>query len=57
MLRCPLSCVLNVQGGNHPSYVMIWWEVSYQWVTHLHFCKKGVKLVSESIKRACYKEL
>jgi len=26
-------------------------------VTHLHFCKKGVKLVSECIKRTCYKEL
>ena len=23
----------------------------------LHFCKKGVKLVSECIKRTCYKEL
>ena len=26
-------------------------------LTHLHFCKKGVKLVSEGIKRMCYKEL
>jgi hypothetical protein len=26
-------------------------------VTHLHFCKEGVKLVSECIKRTCYKEL
>jgi hypothetical protein len=28
-----------------------------QGVKHLHFCKKGVKLVSECIKRTCYKEL
>jgi len=56
-LICPLRCVLSVQGGHHPSYVMIWWEVSYQVVTHLHFCKKGVRLVSECIKRVCYKEL
>jgi len=26
-------------------------------VTHLHFSKKGVKLVSEGIKWTCYKEL
>ena len=26
-------------------------------VTHLHFCKKGVKLVSQCIKRTCYKEV
>jgi hypothetical protein len=41
----------------HLSYVMVWWEVSHQGVTHLHFCKKAVKLVSECIKRTCYKEL
>ena len=33
--------VLRVQGGHHPSYIMVWWEVSHQGVTHLHFCKKG----------------
>jgi len=47
----------RVQRGRHPSYVMVWWEVSDHRVTHLHFCKKGVKLVSECIKRMCYKEL
>jgi len=26
---------------------MVWWEVSHQGVTHLHFSKKGVKLVSQ----------
>ena len=49
--------VLRVHGGHHPSYVMVWWEVSHQGVTHFHFCKKGVKLVSRQIKRTCYKEL
>ena len=49
--------VLRVQGGHHPSYVIVWWQVSHQGVTHLHFCKKGMKLVSECIKRTCYKEL
>ena len=36
---------------------MVWWEVSHHRVTHLHFCKEGVKLVSECIKRTCYKVL
>jgi hypothetical protein len=45
------------QGGHHPSYVMVWWGLSHQGVTPLHFCKKGVKLVPEHIKRTCYKQL
>ena len=45
------------QRSQHPSDVMVWWEMSHQEVTHLHFYKKGVKLVSERIKRMCYKEL
>lgn len=57
MLKCPLRCVLRVQEGHRPSYIMVWWEVFHQGVTHLHFCKEGVKLVSECIKRTCYKEL
>jgi len=57
MLKHPLRCVLRVRGGHHPSYIMVWWEVSLQGVTHLHFCKKGVKLVSGCIKKTCYKEL
>ena len=56
-LKRPVRCVMRVQGCHHPSYVMVWWEVSHQGVTHLHFCKKGVKMVSECIKRTCYKEL
>ena len=57
MLKCPLRCILRVQGYHHPSYIMVWWAVSHQGVTHLHFWKKGAKLVSECIKRMCYKEL
>jgi predicted lipoprotein len=57
MLKCPLRCILKVQGGHHPSYVMVWWEVSHQGVKHFQFCMKGVKLVSECIKRQCCKEL
>ena len=49
--------VLRVLRGHHPSYVMVWCEVSHQEVTHHHFHMKGVKLVSEYIKRACYKEM
>jgi inhibitor of nuclear factor kappa-B kinase subunit alpha len=30
-------------GGHHPSHVMVWWVVSHQGVTPLHFCEKGVK--------------
>jgi len=30
-------------GGHHPSYVMVWWVVSHQGVTPLHFFEKGVK--------------
>jgi len=34
--------VLRVQRGHYPTYVMVWWEVSHQGMTHFHFCKKGV---------------
>ena len=57
ILKSPLRCILRVQGCHHASCVMVWWEGSHQGVIHLHFCKKGVKLVSECIKRTCYKEL
>jgi inhibitor of nuclear factor kappa-B kinase subunit alpha len=30
-------------GGHQPSYGMVWWGVSHQGVTPLHFCKKAVK--------------
>jgi hypothetical protein len=57
MLKRPLRCVSRVQGGHHTSNVMVWWGVSHQGVTYLHFCEKGVKLVPECTNRTCYKEL
>lgn len=35
--------VPKVQRGHHPASVMVWWGVSHQGVTDLHFCEKGVK--------------
>jgi hypothetical protein len=32
-----------VQRGHHPSYFMVWWGLSHQGVTPLHFCEKGMK--------------
>jgi hypothetical protein len=57
MLKSPLRCILMVHVCHHPSDVMVWWEVSNQGLTLLHFCQKGVRLVSECIKRTYYKEL
>jgi inhibitor of nuclear factor kappa-B kinase subunit alpha len=33
----------EVAGGRYASYVMVWWGVSHQVVTPLHFFEKGVK--------------
>ncbi len=33
----------RVQWGHHPESVMIWWGISYNDVTPIHFCEKGVK--------------
>lgn len=33
----------RVERGHHPASVMVWWGVSYDGVTDLHFCEKGVK--------------
>lgn len=35
--------VPRVQKGHHPASVMVWWGVSYEGVTEVHFCEKGVK--------------
>jgi len=43
-----------MQGCHHPSYLKVWWEVSHQGVSHLHFCKKGVKLLSMFIHTVVY---
>lgn len=33
----------RVQRGHHPASIMVWWGVSYEGVTQLHFCEQGVK--------------
>lgn len=33
----------KVERGHHPALVMVWWGVSYDGVTQLHFCEQGVK--------------
>jgi inhibitor of nuclear factor kappa-B kinase subunit alpha len=40
-----LSLEVRSEGarGHQPSYFMVWWGVSHQGVTPLHFCKKGVQ--------------
>lgn len=35
--------VPRIQRGHHPTSVMVWWGVSYQGVTEVHFCEQGVK--------------
>lgn len=35
--------IARVERGHFPASVMIWWGVSYEGVTQLHFCEKGVK--------------
>lgn len=36
--------VRNVQRTHHQASVMVWWGVSYERVTELHFCQQGVKV-------------
>lgn len=33
----------KIQRTHHPACVMVWWGVSYEGVTDIHFCEKGVK--------------
>jgi len=35
--------VPRIQRGHHPTSVMVWWGVSYDGVTKVHFCEQGVK--------------
>ncbi len=37
----------RVQRGHYPASVMVWWGVTYDGVTQLHFCEKGVKTSAE----------
>lgn len=38
----------NVQRAHHPASVMVWWGVSYEGVTPLHFCQQGVKVKAQN---------
>lgn len=40
--------VRNVQRTHHPASVMVWWGVSYEGVTSLHFCQQGVKVKAQN---------
>ena len=35
--------VPRVQRSHHPASVMVWWGVSFNGTTQLHFCEQGVK--------------
>lgn len=51
----------RVQRGHHPASVMVWWGVSYEGVTQLHFCEKGVKTAAKNyqadVLEGCVKPL
>lgn len=38
----------NVSRAHHPASVMVWWGVSYEGVTPLHFCQQGVKVKAKN---------
>lgn len=38
----------KVERGHHPSSVMVWWGVSWEGVTTLHFCDQGVKMKAKT---------
>ncbi|KAI8429942.1 hypothetical protein MSG28_000408 [Choristoneura fumiferana] len=42
----------NVWRTHHPASVMVWWGVSYEGVTPLHFCQQGVKQDSAPAHKA-----
>ena len=45
MIECKEASELipRVEKGHHPASVMVWWGVSYDGFTDLHFCEQGVK--------------
>ena len=57
MLKHPLKCIVRLQGGHPPSYVMVGWEVSHQGWHSFIFVSKGWNGCLKCIKRMCYKEL
>ncbi len=36
-----------VERGHHPSAVMVWWGVSWEGATAIHFCEPGVKTTAQ----------
>jgi hypothetical protein len=60
MLKCPLRYILRVQGCHHPSYVMVWWEVSHQGVTPSFLQERGetgVRVYQEDVLQEVVKHL
>lgn len=45
--------VPRVQRGHHPASVMVWWGVSWQGVTPIHFCESGVKISAKVYQQNC----
>lgn len=43
--------VPRIERGHYPASVMVWWGVSYDGVTSLHFCEKGVKTAARNYQR------
>jgi len=39
--------------GHHPSYAMVWWGVSHQGVTPLHFCENWWSVTRGCATRSC----
>jgi hypothetical protein len=35
----------------NPALVMVWWGVSYDGITSLHFCEKGIKTAVKNYQR------
>lgn len=49
--------VPRVERGHHPAYVMVWWGVSYEGVTELHFCEQGVKIRATNYQKDILKRV
>lgn len=40
----------RVEQGHRPTSVMVWWGMSYEGTTKLHFCEQGVKIKAETLR-------
>lgn len=43
--------IQRVERGHHPASVMVWWVVSFEGVTQLHFCEQGIKTRAVNYQR------